>query len=70
MYVSLVFGDRYFLRMLLNVVKGFRGYDVLYTVGDVVYKKFKEACYVRGLFDDDKEWYEVIEELFLWVIGR
>ncbi|RIA04389.1 hypothetical protein BRARA_K01375, partial [Brassica rapa] len=69
-YVSPASGDRYFLRMLLNVVKGPRGYDVLYTVGDVVYKKFKEACYARGLLDDDKEWHEAIEEPSSWATGR
>uniref|UniRef100_A0A0D2ZU42 ATP-dependent DNA helicase n=2 Tax=Brassica oleracea var. oleracea TaxID=109376 RepID=A0A0D2ZU42_BRAOL len=69
-YVSPASGDRYFLRMLLNVVRGPRGYDVLYTVGDVVYKKFKEACYARGLLDDDKEWHEAIEEPSSWATGR
>lgn len=54
----------------LYVVRGPRGYDVLYTVGDVVYKKFKEACYARGLLDDDKEWHEAIEKPSLWATGR
>ncbi|XP_056843369.1 uncharacterized protein LOC130500247 [Raphanus sativus] len=69
-YVSPVSGDRYYLRILLNVVRGPRNYDALYTVGDVVYKKFKEACYARGLLDDDKEWHEAIEEPSYWATGR
>ncbi|XP_013594329.1 PREDICTED: uncharacterized protein LOC106302348 [Brassica oleracea var. oleracea] len=69
-YISPASGDSYFLRILLNVVRGPRGYDDLYTVGDLVFKKFKQACYARGLLDDDREWHEAIEEPSLWATGR
>ncbi|KAF8094778.1 hypothetical protein N665_0353s0009, partial [Sinapis alba] len=54
-YISPAAGDSYFLRMLLNVVRDPTGFGRLFTVGDVVFKKFKEACYAR-----------VISPLKLW----
>ncbi|KAF8109299.1 LOW QUALITY PROTEIN: hypothetical protein N665_0098s0027 [Sinapis alba] len=68
-YISPAAGDLYFLRILVNVVRGPRSFDELYTVGDVVFKKLKEACYARGLLDDDKEWHEAIEEPSIWATG-
>lgn len=44
-YISPTAGDSYFLRILLNIVRGPRGYDEVYTVGVVVFKKFKKMCY-------------------------
>ncbi|CAN6997035.1 unnamed protein product [Brassica oleracea var. botrytis] len=63
-------GDRYYLRILLNVVKGAFGYDDLYTVGGTKFKEFRDACYARGLLDDDKEWHEAIVEPSYWATGR
>lgn len=59
-YVSPAAGDKYFLKIILNVVKGPRSYYELCTVGDVVFKKYKETCYARRLLDDDKEWHKAI----------
>lgn len=69
-YVSLAVGDKYFLRILVNVVKGFTCFEDLKIVGGVFFEKYREVCYARGLFDDDREWYDVIEELLYWVTGR
>ncbi|XP_056841667.1 uncharacterized protein LOC130494865 [Raphanus sativus] len=69
-YVSPTSGDRYYLRILLNVVRGPRSYYDLCSVGGVFYKKCKDACYARGLLNDDKEWHEAIEEPSYWATGR
>ncbi|XP_048621666.1 uncharacterized protein LOC125591450 [Brassica napus] len=61
-YVHPTAGDKYYLRILLNVVKGAFGYDDLYTVGGTKFKEFRDACYARGLLDDDKEWHDAIVE--------
>lgn len=47
-YVSPAAGDKYFLWILLNVVRGPRSFEDLKTVGGVLFKKYKEACYARG----------------------
>ncbi|XP_013614355.1 PREDICTED: uncharacterized protein LOC106320522 [Brassica oleracea var. oleracea] len=69
-YISQGAGDLYFFRILINVVRGPRGFDAMYAVGDVVYKEYKDACFSRGLLDDDNEWHKAIEEPSYWATGR
>ncbi|KAF8102818.1 hypothetical protein N665_0193s0002 [Sinapis alba] len=56
-YISPAAGDVYFLRILVNVVRGPRSFQ-------------EEACYARGLLDDDREWHDAIEEPSYWATGR
>jgi hypothetical protein len=53
-------GERFYLRMLLNIVKGPRSFKEIRTVNGVLYPTFKSACYALGLLDDDKEWHETL----------
>ena len=63
-------GDRFYLRMLLNVVKGARSFEEIRTINHVVYPTYRAACYAHGLLDDDKEWDDAIKEASNWVSGR
>ena len=49
-------GERYFLRMLLNIIKGATSFEDLRTVNNDLYPTFKEACLKLGLLEDDNEW--------------
>jgi hypothetical protein len=49
-------GEHLFLHLLLTTVKGATSFEHLCTVNDVVYGSFKEACFARGLLEDDREW--------------
>ncbi|XP_076945952.1 uncharacterized protein LOC143617209 [Bidens hawaiensis] len=61
-HVSPSLGEVYFLRVLLNKVKGPRSFDEIKTVNGVIYATFRDACYALGLLDDDSEYIEAIQE--------
>ncbi|XP_076905295.1 uncharacterized protein LOC143561020 [Bidens hawaiensis] len=60
--VSPSLGEAYFLRILLNKVKGPKSFDDIRTVDGQTYPTFRDACYARGLLDDDMEYIEAIKE--------
>ncbi|KAL8585058.1 hypothetical protein ACOMHN_013075 [Nucella lapillus] len=55
-------GECYFLRLLLNVVKGPKSYDDLKTVNGEVCATFREACPNQGLLEDDQHLQLAMEE--------
>ncbi|CAN6894479.1 unnamed protein product [Brassica oleracea] len=55
-------GDRYYLRVFINKIKGPRSYDELKTYNDVKYPDFKSVCHARGYLDNDVEWLESMSE--------
>ena len=65
-YVNPIEGERFYLRMLLMIVKGAQSYNDLRTYNGTVYQTFKEACAARGLLTDDKEWYDTFTEAANW----
>ncbi|XP_071727493.1 uncharacterized protein [Rutidosis leptorrhynchoides] len=48
-YAHPAYGERYYLRMLLNIVKGPRSFKELRTVNGILHPTFKEACFAYGL---------------------
>jgi hypothetical protein len=65
-YVNLVEGERFYLRMLLMIVKGATSYEDIKTYNSILYQTFKEACAARGLLSDDNEWYKAFDEVVNW----
>ncbi|GMP95374.1 hypothetical protein CsSME_00044449 [Camellia sinensis var. sinensis] len=55
-------GERFYLRLLLIVVKGPKSFQSLRTVDNVVHDTFKLACIARGLLEDDEEWIQCLKE--------
>ena len=49
-------GARYYLRLLLTVVRGATSFEHLRTVDGVVHDSFKAACIALRLLEDDGEW--------------
>ncbi|XP_022004510.1 uncharacterized protein LOC110902078 [Helianthus annuus] len=65
-YVPPSLGDCYFLRILLNHVIGQVSFDDIRTVDGKIYDTFKDACFARGLLDDDKEYIVAVTEASAW----
>ncbi|CAH1445774.1 unnamed protein product [Lactuca virosa] len=63
--VSPKLGEAYFLRILLNKVKGPKSFEEIRTVNGEICSSFKDACYNLGLLDDDKEYIDAIKEASL-----
>ncbi|KAL7137773.1 hypothetical protein ABFS83_10G115500 [Erythranthe nasuta] len=63
-------GEDYYLRLLLNIQRGCTCYEDIRKVFDIVYPTFRDACYVLGLLDDDKEYIDAIKEVNIWASGN
>ncbi|KAJ3685199.1 hypothetical protein LUZ61_014363 [Rhynchospora tenuis] len=55
-------GELYYLRMLLNVVRGPTSFEEVRTINGTLYPSFKDACDVLGLLDNDNEWLYTLQE--------
>lgn len=62
-------GERFYLRMLLNNVRGARSFQELRTVDGEICSTNKEACYRLGLLEDDSEWITALQEASLMQLG-
>lgn len=61
-FVQPAAGELYYLRMLLNTIKGPKSFESLRPVRGQVHPTFKSACNALGLLQDDNEWYACLEE--------
>ena len=55
-YIYLAAGELYYMRLLLNEIRGSTCYEDLKTVNGMVYSTFQEAYEVLGLLGNDQEW--------------
>ncbi|XP_028121647.1 uncharacterized protein LOC114318877 [Camellia sinensis] len=62
-------GERFYLRLLLTVVKGSKSFQCLRTVNNVLHDTFKSACVARGLLEDDEEWIQCLKEAAVMKTG-
>ena len=62
-------GERFYLRLLLSVVKGPTSFKNLWTVNGQLCDTFKSACVARGLLEDDDEWIQCLHEAAIMKTG-
>ncbi|XP_076903521.1 uncharacterized protein LOC143558591 [Bidens hawaiensis] len=60
--VSPAAGEGYYLRILLNKVRGPTKFEDIRTVNGNILPTFRDACYELGLLDDDNKYIECIVE--------
>jgi hypothetical protein len=54
-------GECYYLRMLLNYIKGATFYEHLRIVDGTKHNTFKDVCIAMGLLVDNNEWHQALE---------
>ncbi|XP_047953329.1 uncharacterized protein LOC125199313, partial [Salvia hispanica] len=59
-------GELYYLRCMLNIVRGATSYEEIRTVNGIQHATFRDACFALGLLDDDKEYIDGIIEASFW----
>ena len=62
-------GERYYLRMLLHIVRGAKSFEDLRTIAGMTYATFREACMALGLVADNSEWDDALNEASTWATG-
>ncbi|GFP91554.1 hypothetical protein PHJA_001299400 [Phtheirospermum japonicum] len=69
-YVPPGCGDNYYLRCLLTVVRGATCYADYRKHDGVQHASYREACYARGLLEDDREYVDGIAEASEWASAQ
>ncbi|XP_031262925.1 uncharacterized protein LOC116121131 [Pistacia vera] len=67
--IYFAYGEKYYLRMLLNLFKGAISCAYIRAINGVIHPIFKDACYSLGLLDDGKEWNVCLDEASVWASG-
>ncbi|OMP04886.1 DNA helicase PIF1, ATP-dependent [Corchorus olitorius] len=63
-------GELYYLRLLLNVVRGPKSFEHLRTVDGVLHQTYQQACEALGLLGDDKQWQHALDEAAHWANAK
>lgn len=69
-YVPPGSGELYYLRCLLNVVRGPKSFEDIRTVNGIQYSTFRETCYGWGILDDNTEYVDRIMEASAWASAQ
>jgi hypothetical protein len=69
-YCSPVAGERYYLQLLLTVVRKLQSFKDLYWHEGVCYLTYWAACVAYSLAEDDEEWFQCFTEAVLFTLSR
>ena len=65
-YVPRHIEEGYFLRILLNIVKGPKCFDDIKTWNEIVYERFKDECEACGILEDEQAYIDSIISASEW----
>ena len=68
-YYSPTAGERFYLRLLLTVVRGPTSFEHLRTVAGTLHPTFQSACIALGLLEDDCKWINCFTEASIFAGG-
>jgi len=63
-------GERYYLHLLLTVVRGTKSFEDVRTVDGIEFPTFKGACIALRLLEDDGEWIAMFRDVQEFMTGR
>ncbi|XP_024007229.1 uncharacterized protein LOC112083434 [Eutrema salsugineum] len=63
-------GQTFYLRLLLNILKGITSFDDILIIDGVRQSSYKDVCYAMGLLKDDKEWHDAVDEAAIWATAK
>ncbi|XP_058762907.1 uncharacterized protein LOC131636298 [Vicia villosa] len=69
-WVPPTFGELFYLRLMLTVVKGPLTYEEIRKFGDTQFDTFRDACFAMGFLEDDREYIGAIREASEWGSGH
>ena len=69
-HVSPAFEEMFYLRVLINKVRGPKHWNDFKKFENVTYATYKDACQARGLLEDDKEYIDGLLEASYWCMGN
>ena len=66
---SPIIGEKYYLRLLLTLIRGFTGFKDLRIIDGILKSLFREACKDLGLLEDNDEWNNYFNKAKLFSLG-
>ena len=69
-YCNPLVGKKFYLQLLLTVVRGPQSFEHLCTIDGVVNNTFRKAAIAMGLIHDDQEWIDTFTEAITFASGE
>lgn len=62
--------ERFYLRLLLTVVRNVKSFAGLYNFEGVTHESYHAVCIARGLAQNDQEWFQCFDEALVFATGN